>query len=77
MIRNIYISILLLATFLLPGFLLTSCEEEQAGVSEILFTNVKSGQKTMTVGEEFEIKYLVLPEELQEASEIIWETSDR
>ena len=77
MIRNIYISVFLLASFLLPGFLMTSCEEEQVGVSEILFTNIKSGKKTMTVGEEFEIKYAVLPVELEQTAEIAWESSDK
>lgn len=77
MTRSIYIGIFLLAAFLLPGILLTSCEDEQAGVSEIIFTNIKSGKKTMIVGEEFEIKYTVLPVELQETAEIVWESSDK
>ena len=62
---------------LLPGFFITSCEKEVEGVTEIIFTNVRSGKIILSVGEEFPVKYLVMPEHLQETAEIDWETSDR
>ena len=62
---------------LLSGFFITSCEKEVEGVTEIIFTNVRSGKKSLLVGEEFEVKYLVMPEHLQETAQIDWETSDR
>ena len=62
---------------LLSGFFITSCEKEVEGVTEIIFTNVRSGKKSLSVGEEFEVKCLVLPEHLQETAQIDWETSDR
>lgn len=46
-------------------------------VTEIVFTNLSTGKKTLTVGEEFKIKWVVVPEQLQETAEIFWETSDR
>ena len=78
MTNRIFITLSLLVTFLLPGFLLTSCKEKDViEVTEILFTNLSSGKKNMTVGDEFTLKWLVLPEELQETAEIVWETSDK
>jgi len=62
---------------LLSGFFITSCEKEVEGVTEIIFTNIRSGKKSLMVGEEFEVKYLVMPEHLQETAQIDWETSDR
>ena len=70
-------SILFATMLLLSGFFITSCEKEVEGVTEIIFTNVRSGKVSLSVGEEFEVKYLVMPEHLQETAEIDWETSDR
>ena len=70
-------SILFATMLLLSGFFITSCEKEVEGVTEIIFTNVRSGKKSLSVGEEFEVKYLVMPEHLQETAQIDWETSDR
>lgn len=78
MTNRIFITISLFVTFLLPGFLLTSCQEKEAvGVKEIILTNLLSGKKNMTVGDEFMVKWIVLPEELQETADILWETSDK
>ncbi|MDY2858447.1 MAG: Ig-like domain-containing protein, partial [Candidatus Cryptobacteroides sp.] len=57
------------------GFI--SCEKAVEGVTEILFTNVKSGKVSLSLGEEFKLKYMVMPEQLQETAEIEWESSDR
>ena len=70
-------TILFATMLLLSGFFITSCEKEVEGVTEIIFTNVRSGKVSLSVGEEFEVKYLVMPEHLQETAEIDWETSDR
>lgn len=70
-------SILFATVLLLPGFFITSCEKEVEGVTEIIFTNVRSGKVSLSVGEEFTVKCLVLPEHLQETAQIDWETSDR
>ena len=70
-------SILFATMLLLSGFFITSCEKEVEGVTEIIFTNVRSGKIKLSVGEEFAVKYLVMPEHLQETAEIDWETSDR
>ena len=70
-------SILFATMLLLSGFFITSCEKEVEGVTEIIFTNVRSGKKSLSVAEEFEVKYLVMPEHLQETAQIDWETSDR
>jgi len=59
------------------GLGVTSCEKEVEGVTEIIFTNVRSGKVDLSVGEEFAVKYLVMPEHMQETAEIDWETSDR
>ena len=76
--RNILSFILLSLTSLLSGFLLNSCQEKDVvEVTEIVFTNLSTGKKTLTVGEEFKIKWVVVPEQLQETAEIFWETSDR
>lgn len=76
--RNIISLILLSLTSLLSGFLLISCQEKDVvEVTEIVFTNLSTGKKTLTVGEEFKIKWVVVPEQLQETAEIFWETSDR
>ncbi len=76
--RNIISLILLPLTSLLSGFLLISCQEKDVvEVTEIVFTNLSTGKKTLTVGEEFKIKWVVVPEQLQETAEIFWETSDR
>ena len=76
--RNIISLILLSLTSLLAGFLLISCQEKDVvEVTEIVFTNLSTGKKTLTVGEEFKIKWVVVPEQLQETAEIFWETSDR
>ena len=70
-------SILFATMLLLSGFFITSCEKEVEGVTEIIFTNVRSGKVSLSVGEEFTVKCLVLPEHLQETAQIDWETSDR
>ena len=68
-------------TILLVSFLagtgLTSCQKEVEGVTEIIFTNVPSGKLKLAVGDEFKVKYLVLPETMQEIAEIEWTTSDK
>jgi len=70
-------TIIFATMLLLSGFFITSCEKEVEGVTEIIFTNIRSGKKSLMVGEEFEVKYLVMPEHLQETAQIDWETSDR
>ena len=70
-------TILFATMLLLSGFFITSCEKEVEGVTEIIFTNVRSGKVSLSVGEEFTVKCLVLPEHLQETAQIDWETSDR
>ena len=76
-IRKLISSVTILLVYLLVGLSFTSCEKEVEGVTEIIFTNVRSGKIKLTVGEEFAVKYLVMPEHLQETAEIDWETSDR
>ena len=76
-VRKLISSITILLVYLLAGLGFTSCEKEVEGVTEIIFTNVRSGKIKLSVGEEFAVKYLVMPEHLQETAEIDWETSDR
>lgn len=70
---------MVIVTSLLAGFLMESCEKEPevAKVTGITFTNVTNGKKTMSVGDEFEIKYAIYPEELQETAELEWSSSDK
>ena len=70
-----FVTILLVS--LLAGLGFISCEKAVEGVTEILFTNVKSGKVNLSMGEEFKLKYMVMPEQLQETAEIEWESSDR
>ena len=70
-----FVTILLVSLFAGLGFI--SCEKAVEGVTEILFTNVKSGKVNLSMGEEFKLKYMVMPEQLQETAEIEWESSDR
>ena len=70
-----FVTILLVS--LLAGLGFISCEKAVEGVTEILFTNVKSGKVNLSLGEEFKLKYMVMPEQLQETAEIEWESSDR
>ena len=70
-----YVTILLVS--FLAGTGLTSCQKEVEGVTEIIFTNVPSGKLKLAVGDEFKVKYLVLPETMQETAEIEWTTSDK
>mgnify|MGYP003302201553 CR=1 FL=1 len=70
-----YVTILLVS--FLAGTGLTSCQKEVEGVTEIIFTNVPSGKLNLAVGDEFKVKYLVLPETMQETAEIEWTTSDK
>ena len=70
-----FVTILLVS--LLAGLGFISCEKAVEGVTEILFTNVKSGKVSLSLGEEFKLKYMVMPEQLQETAEIDWESSDR
>ena len=76
-VRKLISSVTILLVYLLAGLGFTSCEKEVEGVTEIIFTNVRSGKIKLSVGEEFAVKYLVMPEHLQETAEIDWETSDR
>ena len=63
---------------LLTGSIMHSCSEKEViEVTDIVFTNLSTGKKTLSVGEEFTLKYLVFPETLQETAEIVWETSDK
>lgn len=73
--KLLFLAVTVICIFAGLGF--TSCEKEVEGVTEIIFTNVKSGKIKLSVGEEFSVKYLVMPEHLQETAEIDWETSDR
>lgn len=59
------------------GLFTTSCTKDIVEVTDIYFSNLTTGKKTMTVGEEFTLEYSVIPEELQETAEIVWETSDK
>ena len=70
-----FVTILLVS--LLAGLGFISCEKAVEGVTEILFTNVKSGKVNLSMGEEFKLKYMVMPEQMQETAEIDWESSDR
>ena len=76
-VRKLISSVTILLVYLLAGLGFTSCEKEVEGVTEIIFTNVRSGKVSLSVGEEFTVKCLVLPEHLQETAQIDWETSDR
>lgn len=73
--KLLFLTVTVICIFAGLGF--TSCEKEVEGVTEIIFTNLRSGRKSLMVGEEFEVKYLVMPEHLQETAQIDWETSDR
>ena len=76
--RKIISSVAFVLTFFFAGSLLISCQEEDGlEVTEIVFSNISTGKKTLTVGDEFTIKYVVIPEALQESAEIVWETSDK
>lgn len=75
--RKLFPSVTILLVFFLAGLGFISCEKEVEGVTEILFTNVKSGKISLSTGEEFKVKYIVMPEHLQETAEIVWETSDK
>ena len=75
--RKLFPSVTILLVFFLAGFGSISCEKEAEGVTEILFTNLKSGKISLSTGEEFKVKYMVMPEQLQETAEIDWESSDR
>lgn len=75
--RKLFPSVTILLVFFLAGLGFISCEKEVEGVTEILFTNVKSGKISLSTGEEFKVKYMVMPEHLQETAEIVWETSDK
>ena len=75
--RKLFPSVTILLVFFLAGFGSISCEKEAEGVTEILFTNLKSGKVSLSMGEEFKLKYMVMPEQLQETAEIDWESSDR
>ena len=61
----------------LAGLGFISCEKEVEGITEIVFTNVRSGKISLSMGQEFQVKYIVMPEHLQETADIIWETSDK
>lgn len=75
--KAISIAIISMA-ILLVGGLISSCNEKEViEVTDIVFTNMSTGKRTLSVGEEFAVKYLVFPEELQETAEIVWETSDK
>ena len=75
--RKLFPSVKILLVFFLAGLGFISCEKEAEGVTEILFTNLKSGKISLSTGEEFKVKYMVMPEQLQETAEIDWESSDR
>ncbi len=76
-VRKLISSVTILLVYLLAGLGLTSCQKEVEGVTEIIFTNVPSGKLNLAVGDEFKVKYLVLPETMQETAEIEWTTSDK
>lgn len=76
-VRKLISSVTIFLVSFLAGTGLTSCQKEVEGVTEIIFTNVPSGKLNLAVGDEFQVKYLVLPETMQETAEIDWETSDR
>lgn len=76
-VRRFLSSVAILLASLLAGLGFISCEKEAEGVTEILFTNVKSGKLNLSSGQEFKLKYLIMPEQLQETAEIEWESSDR
>lgn len=76
--RKIISSVAFVVTLFIAGSLLISCQEEDSlEVTDILFSNISTGKKILTVGDEFTIKYVVIPEALQESAEIVWETSDK
>ena len=76
-VRKLISSVTIFLVSFLAGTGLTSCQKEVEGVTEIIFTNVPSGKLNLAVGDEFKVKYLVMPETMQETAEIDWETSDR
>ena len=57
---------------LLPA---VSCKKESNEVQSILFTNIASNKLTLTEGEDFRVKYLVEPYELQETAVLEWSSS--
>ena len=76
-VRKLISSVTIFLVSFLAGTGLTSCQKEVEGVTEIIFTNVPSGKLNLAVGDEFKVKYLVLPETMQETAEIEWTTSDK
>ena len=76
-VRRLLLSVPILLVFLLAGFGSVSCVKEAEGITEIVFTNVRSGKISLSMGQEFQVKYIVMPEHLQETADIIWETSDK
>ena len=76
-VRKLISTVTILLVSFLAGTGLTSCQKEVEGVTEIIFTNVPSGKLKLAVGDEFKVKYLVLPETMQETAEIEWTTSDK
>ena len=75
--KAISIAIISMAVLLVGAFMSSCSEKEAIEVTDIVFTNISSGKRIMSVGDEFAIKYLVLPENLQETAEVVWETSDK
>lgn len=76
-VRRLLSSVPILLVSLLAGFGSVSCVKEAEGITEIVFTNVRSGKISLSMGQEFQVKYIVMPEHLQETADIIWETSDK
>lgn len=75
----------LLLYLLLPAFILTSvavsttsCSDEEGGeIEDIQFTNVRNGKITLDEGEDFVIKYIITPTDMQDVADITWETTDK
>ena len=74
---KLFSSVAILIVSFIAGLCSLSCEKTVEEVTEILFTNVNSGKISLFTGEEFKVKYMVMPEHLQETAEIEWESSDR
>lgn len=74
---KLFSSVAILIVSFLAGLCSLSCEKAVEEVTEILFTNVNSGKISLFTGKEFKVKYMVMPEHLQETAEIEWESSDR
>lgn len=62
---------------LITSFFVSCNKEGETVVEGIVFSNVHNGKITLDEGEEFVIKYIITPTELQDATVVSWETTDK